>query len=97
MKGLPLQQGVVGVQCLPITGARSLRLLTDLRCHAVVIPGDFELVTVFLPLNSRGADESGQCPRGVRSSREAKDIYFISRHKIGNDGLIDVLNDLLQT
>ncbi len=58
-----------------------------------MIPGDFELVTVFLPLNSRGADEPGQCSRRVRASREAKDVDFIARRVVGNQEFIGILDD----
>src|ERR1700741_1293319 len=74
-----------------------------------MLPSDFEPIGVVYALNSRRADESGQCSGGVRPAEEPaqapggfppagkpEDKNSVPRHKVRNYAFIDLLNDLLE-
>src|SRR5215472_15560657 len=62
-----------------------------------MLPSGFEPIGVSYALNSRCADESGQCPGSVRAARESKNVNFVVRHKVRDYGFINILNDLLES
>jgi hypothetical protein len=78
--------------------ARTRRLHTgaNRRIDAVVAPRDVEPLLARGALDSGGADQPGKRAGGIGAAGKSQNIDFIALCVIVHDGLIGVLNDLLQ-